>query len=156
MNIIKKLSNAKRANILSMLCEGSFMRSTSRIADVSISTVAKFLADVGAACEAFHNEAVRGVKSKRVQCDEIWSVCYAKRCAGGGADLPGNLPQSRSGRNFELRHYPQKKSLAQIPTNVLLYARDQPSRTTHPHRAGTSHRPPDRGVVQHVVRHHRC
>ncbi len=76
---MNKLSIAQRANILTMLCEGSSMRSVSRIADVSINTVAKLLADAGAACEAFHNEAVRNVPAKRVQCDEIWSFCYAKQ-----------------------------------------------------------------------------
>ena len=55
------------------------MRSISRVADVSINTVAKLLADAGAACEAFHNTAVVGVKAKRVQCDEIWAFCYAKQ-----------------------------------------------------------------------------
>ena len=54
------------------------MRSISRVADVSINTVAKLLQDAGEACEDFHNEAVRGVVSKRVQCDEIWAFCYAK------------------------------------------------------------------------------
>ena len=55
------------------------MRSTSRLADVSINTVAKLLAEAGEACAAFHDEAVRGVKAKRVQCDEIWSFVYAKK-----------------------------------------------------------------------------
>ncbi len=55
------------------------MRSISRVADVSINTVAKLLADAGEACEAFHEEAVRGVKAKRVQCDEIWSFTYTKQ-----------------------------------------------------------------------------
>lgn len=55
------------------------MRSISRVADVSINTVTKLLADAGEACAAFHDEAVRGVKSRRVQCDEIWSFCYAKQ-----------------------------------------------------------------------------
>ena len=54
------------------------MRSISRVADVSINTVAKLLLDAGEACEAFHDETVRGVASKRVQCDEIWAFCYAK------------------------------------------------------------------------------
>ena len=54
------------------------MRSITRVADVSINTVAKILADAGEACEAMHNETVRNVPSKRVQCDEIWSFCYAK------------------------------------------------------------------------------
>lgn len=55
------------------------MRSISRVADVSFNTVAKILADAGDACGAFHWEAVRGVKAKRVQCDEIWSFVGAKQ-----------------------------------------------------------------------------
>ena len=70
---------AKRVQILSMLVEGSSMRSISRVADVSINTVAKLLAEAGEACIAHHDETVRGVKSKRVQCDEIWSFVYAKK-----------------------------------------------------------------------------
>jgi IS1 family transposase len=30
------------------------------------------------ACESYQDEALRGLKSKRVQCDEIWSFVYAK------------------------------------------------------------------------------
>ena len=76
---MKKLPIAKRAQILSMLCEGASMRSVSRLTDVSINTVAKLLADAGEACAAFHDETVRNVKAKRIQCDEIWSFCYAKK-----------------------------------------------------------------------------
>jgi IS1 family transposase len=76
---MNKLPHEKRAQILSMLVEGSSMRSISRVIDVSINTVAKLLADAGEACEAFHNEAVQNVHAKRVQCDEIWSFCYAKQ-----------------------------------------------------------------------------
>ena len=75
---MNKLTQAKRSLILNMLIEGSSMRSITRVADVSINTVAKLLQDAGEACEAFHNEAVRGAASKRVQCDEIWAFCYAK------------------------------------------------------------------------------
>lgn len=74
-----KLSSETRVQILQMLVEGSSMRSVSRIADVSINTVAKILADAGEACLALHDEKVRGVKSQRIQCDEIWSFCYAKQ-----------------------------------------------------------------------------
>src|SRR5438876_1168583 len=75
---MNKLSTAKRAVILSMLCEGSSMRSVSRLADVSINTVSKLLVDAGLVCAAFHDENVRGLKSKRVQCDEIWAFVGAK------------------------------------------------------------------------------
>jgi IS1 family transposase len=72
------LPPAKRVQILSMLCEGASMRSISRVVDVSINTVSKLLVDAGLTCAAFHQEKVRDVKASRVQCDEIWSFCYAK------------------------------------------------------------------------------
>jgi len=75
---MNKLTTEKRVQILSMLCEGSSMRAISRVADVSINTVTKLLIDAGLACAAYHDEAVRVVKAKRVQCDEIWSFTYAK------------------------------------------------------------------------------
>lgn len=42
---MNKLPLAKRVQILSLLCEGSSMRSISRVCDVSINTVAKMLVD---------------------------------------------------------------------------------------------------------------
>jgi IS1 family transposase len=75
---MNKLPTHKRSQILSMLCEGSSMRSISRVVDVSFNTVDKLLQDAGAACSEFHDRAVRGVKSRRVQCDEIWSFVHAK------------------------------------------------------------------------------
>ena len=76
---MNKLPIQKRVQILSMLCEGSSMRSISRVCDVSINTVAKMLVDAGKVCAAFHDEQVRGVAAKRVQVDEIWSFTYAKQ-----------------------------------------------------------------------------
>ena len=55
------------------------MRSVSRIADVSINTVSKLLVDAGRACARFHDEAMRNVKARRVQVDEIWAFTYAKQ-----------------------------------------------------------------------------
>jgi IS1 family transposase len=76
---MNKLPLAKRVQILSMLCEGSSMRSISRVCDVSINTVAKLLVDAGKVCARFHDEKVRNVKATRVQVDEIWSFTYAKQ-----------------------------------------------------------------------------
>ena len=75
---MNKLPLETRVRILSMLCEGSSMRSVSRVCDVSINTVAKLLVDAGNACIAFHDQKVVNVAAKRVQCDEIWSFTYAK------------------------------------------------------------------------------
>jgi hypothetical protein len=75
---MNKLPIAKRAQILAMLCEGASMRSISRVCDVSFNTVDKLLVNAGDFCARFHDANVRGVKAKRIQCDEIWSFCYAK------------------------------------------------------------------------------
>ena len=75
---MNKLPVQARAQILTLLCEGSSMRAISRITGVSINTVTKLLIDAGLACARFHDENVHGVKARRVQCDEIWSFCYAK------------------------------------------------------------------------------
>lgn len=54
------------------------MRSIGRVTDVSINTVTKLLVDAGETCLQIHKDTVRNVKASRVQCDEIWSFCYAK------------------------------------------------------------------------------
>lgn len=75
---MNKLDIKIRVTILNMLVEGSSMRSISRITGVSINTVTKLLEDAGKACAAYHDVTVRNVKVQHVQCDEIWSFCYAK------------------------------------------------------------------------------
>jgi IS1 family transposase len=76
---MNKLPIEKRRQILAMLCEGSSMRSISRVVDVSINTVSKILVEAGEACLILHDETVRNVKASRIQCDEIWSFCHAKQ-----------------------------------------------------------------------------
>ena len=75
---MNKLDIKTRVTILNMLVEGSSMRSISRITGVSINTVTKLLEDAGRACAEFHDRTVVAVKASEVQCDEIWSFCYAK------------------------------------------------------------------------------
>jgi IS1 family transposase len=76
---MNKLPLAKRAQVLTLLCEGVSMRSIERIVGCSINTVDKLLRDAGEAALAYHDKAVRGVKSQRIQCDEIWSFVHAKQ-----------------------------------------------------------------------------
>ena len=75
---MNRLPIQKKVQIINLLVEGSALRATSIIADVSINTVTKLLVDTGKACQKFHDDKVVGIKSKRVQCDEIWSFVYAK------------------------------------------------------------------------------
>ncbi len=85
---MNRLSIEQRAKILGCMVEGNSVRATSRLTGADKKTVLRLLSEFGTACQKFHDATVRGVKSKRVQCDEIWSFVYAKernvpaRCKG--------------------------------------------------------------------------
>lgn len=76
---MNKLDAKTRTLILRCLVEGNSIRGAARLADVSKITVNKLLIDAGRACAAYHDVNVVGVRSKLVQCDEIWSFTYAKQ-----------------------------------------------------------------------------
>lgn len=73
------LPEAKKIQILQMLCEGVSMRGISRVTGCSINTVNKLLVDTGKKCDEWHYKNVRDLRCKRVQVDEIWAFCYAKQ-----------------------------------------------------------------------------
>jgi IS1 family transposase len=75
---MNRLSVTERAVILGMLVEGNSLRSITRLTGASINTVTKLLVDLGKACAKFHDEHVRGLKVRRLQCDEIWCFVGAK------------------------------------------------------------------------------
>lgn len=75
---MNKLPFEKRRQILHLLVEGNSIRGTARLVDVSPVTVLRQLELAGLACAAFHDKQVRGVKARRIQCDEIWSFNYCK------------------------------------------------------------------------------
>lgn len=75
---MNKLDPKARAQILHLLCEGSSIRAVTRLAGASKNTVTKLLVDVGHACAAYQDRALRNLPCKRVQVDEIWSFIYAK------------------------------------------------------------------------------
>jgi IS1 family transposase len=75
---MNKLPREKRTQILSLLCEGTSLRATSRVADVSINTVTKLLVDAGSACSEYQDRILKNLPTKRVQVDECWAFCYAK------------------------------------------------------------------------------
>src|SRR5271156_378796 len=76
---MNKLPLEKRVQILTALAEGNSMRSTSRMAGVSINTVTKLLVDSGKACAEYQHEKLRNLHCRRLQVDEIWSFCAMKQ-----------------------------------------------------------------------------
>jgi IS1 family transposase len=79
MVTMNTLSVAQRAQIVGLLVEGNGINAITRITGVAKNTVLKLLHNVGEACEAYHDTHVFGLTSKRIQADEIWSFCYAKK-----------------------------------------------------------------------------
>lgn len=72
------LSQADRVRIVAALVEGNSLRSVSRMTGIARNTITKLLVDLGEACMAYHDEHVRNVRVKRLQCDEIWAYVGAK------------------------------------------------------------------------------
>jgi transposase-like protein/IS1 family transposase len=64
--------------VLSLLTEGSSIRSAERVTGTHRDTICRLLRVAGAKCEALMNRLVRGVEAKDIQCDELWSVVAMK------------------------------------------------------------------------------
>ena len=78
MLIMNRLSKDERIRVIAALVEGNSMRSTSRMTGIARNTVTKLLVDLGVACMKYHDEHVRNVRVRRLQCDEIWAYVGAK------------------------------------------------------------------------------
>ena len=76
---MNKLSIDRQAKIIRVLCEGNSIRSTARITDTAINTVVSVLKRTGDACAKYQDIHLRNLPCKTIQCDEIWSFCYAKQ-----------------------------------------------------------------------------
>ena len=75
---MNKLSPERRAQVIKALVEGNSIRATCRITGTAKGTVLRLLAEVGEACAKYQDEHLRNLTCRRIQCDEIWSFCYAK------------------------------------------------------------------------------
>ena len=82
------LTNEKRCRVIAALVEGNSIRASVRMTGVAKNTIVKLLADVGTACWEYQDRVMRDLTCKRIQCDEIWSFCYAKK---------KNVPRDKQG-----------------------------------------------------------
>lgn len=76
---MNKLSSDERARVLMCLVEGSSINATARMTGVAHTTILRLIREVGSACKRFHDAQVHNLSTERVQCDEVWSFCYAKQ-----------------------------------------------------------------------------
>lgn len=75
---MNRLATTRRAQVIAALCEGTSINATCRMAGVAKHTILKLLKDLGCAAAAYHNEHVRNLCVRRLQCDEIWAFIGAK------------------------------------------------------------------------------
>lgn len=86
---MNRLSLERQTQVIRVLCEGNSIRSTARITDTAINTVVRLVKEVGAACLEYQDNNLRNLSCQRVECDEIWSFCYAKQ---------KNVPKGKRGQ----------------------------------------------------------
>jgi len=79
MSNMNRLDTARRVHVLKCLAEGTSLRATARITGVARMTIEKLVRDLGKVCAEYQDKTLRNVQTKRVQCDEIWAFCYAKK-----------------------------------------------------------------------------
>ena len=75
---MNRLDAARQRSVIAALVEGNSIRSVVRMTGVAKGTVLSPLLKAGAACAQYQDEKFRNLSLNRVQCDEIWSFCYAK------------------------------------------------------------------------------
>ena len=84
---MNKLNPQKQ--IVAALVEGNSIRATCRMTGVAKGTVLKLLADVDKVCADYQDKVFRELTCEYIQCDEIWSFCYAKE---------KNVPRDKQGK----------------------------------------------------------
>lgn len=86
---MNRLSFEKRTKVITALVEGNSIRATCRMTDTAKGTVIRLLKDVGKACAEYQDKYLCNLHCKHIQCDEIWSFCYAKQ---------KNVPEDKQGK----------------------------------------------------------
>jgi IS1 family transposase len=76
---MNQLATQRMSQVISCLVEGMPIRATVRVTGVAKNTIVKLLADLGRACADYQDQVLRDLDSTRIECDEIWSFCYAKQ-----------------------------------------------------------------------------
>jgi IS1 family transposase len=76
---MNRLSTERRAQMVACLVEGNSIRATVRMTGAAKNTVVKLLEDLGEACSEYQDGALTNLPCRRIECDEIWSFCYAKQ-----------------------------------------------------------------------------
>lgn len=79
VSMANRLSTDQRARIVGCLVEGMSIRATVRVTGAAKNTIVKLLVDLGRACAEYQAAVLVDLPCTRIECDVIWSYCYAKQ-----------------------------------------------------------------------------
>jgi hypothetical protein len=85
---MNRLNIEERTAIIRCLIEGNSIRSTAPITGAARNTITSLLVALGKATSEYQDRTLRNLRIDRIECDEIWSFCYAKA---------KNVPEQHSG-----------------------------------------------------------
>jgi len=72
------LETGKKVLAVSMLCEGSSIRSIERVTGVHRDTIMRLGVRIGEGCKQIMDTKMRGLNCKHLECDEIWGFVGSK------------------------------------------------------------------------------
>jgi IS1 family transposase len=83
-----KLSNESKSAAVSMLCEGSSIRSIERMTGIHRDTIMRLGVRMGEGCKRIMDERLRGLNSRVIEVDEVWGFVgmKAKTAKRSGAE----------------------------------------------------------------------
>lgn len=76
---MNNLPLSKQVEIISALCEGIGQRAVARLTDTDRKTVARLALRVGRGCAELHDRMMVGVRTNRLELDELWAYVQRKR-----------------------------------------------------------------------------
>jgi IS1 family transposase len=76
---MNRLSTERRAQIIGCLVEGNSIRATVRMTGAAKNTITRLVVELGEACAAYQDQALRDLPCTTIEADEIWNFCYAKQ-----------------------------------------------------------------------------
>jgi IS1 family transposase len=86
-----KLATEKKVSVISMLAEGSSIRSIERITGINRNTIMSLGVRVGTACQKISDERLQNLPCKNIEVDEIWGFIGAKRKNAARAGAYGDV-----------------------------------------------------------------
>jgi len=73
---MNKLNVQKQIQVLSCLCDGVWIRPTSRITHVAKGTILRLIESAGTVCTEYQDQVLRNLPCSRLQADEFWSFIF--------------------------------------------------------------------------------